>query len=71
MRLDAAAGVHLSELCNAARGEAVPPGYPIVFDFQPDIDGFFAEWLPADADQEIMASRAVVARERDTDHKPE
>jgi acetone carboxylase gamma subunit len=28
--------------------EAVPPGYPIVFDFQPDIDGFLAEWLPAD-----------------------
>jgi hypothetical protein len=42
-----------------------------VFDFQPDIDGFFAEWLPADADQEIMASRAVVARECDTDHKSE
>lgn len=25
--------------------EAVPPGYPIVFDFQPDIDGFYEHWL--------------------------
>ena len=25
--------------------EAVPPGYPIVFDFQPDIDAFYALWL--------------------------
>lgn len=24
--------------------EAVPPGYPVLFDFQPDIDGFY-EWL--------------------------
>jgi acetone carboxylase gamma subunit len=23
-------------------------GYPIVFDFQPDIAGFFAEWLSPD-----------------------
>jgi acetone carboxylase, gamma subunit len=27
--------------------EAVPPGYPVVFDFQPDIDGFYQQWLPA------------------------
>ena len=25
--------------------EAVPPGYPIVFDFQPDIDAFYESWL--------------------------
>lgn len=25
--------------------EAVPPGYPIVFDFQPDIDAFYEKWL--------------------------
>lgn len=25
--------------------EAVPPGYPIVFDFQPDIDAFYTHWL--------------------------
>ncbi|HTX10571.1 MAG TPA: acetone carboxylase subunit gamma [Solirubrobacteraceae bacterium] len=25
--------------------EAVPPGYPIVHDFVPDIDGFYEEWL--------------------------
>jgi acetone carboxylase gamma subunit len=24
--------------------EAVPPGYPVLFDFQPDIDGLY-EWL--------------------------
>jgi acetone carboxylase, gamma subunit len=27
--------------------EAVPPGYPVVFDFEPDIDGFYEHWLPA------------------------
>ena len=25
--------------------EAVPPGYPFVFDFQPDIDAFYEKWL--------------------------
>lgn len=25
--------------------ECVPPGYPITFDFLPDIDGFYQEWL--------------------------
>jgi acetone carboxylase gamma subunit len=25
--------------------EAVPPGYPFVFDFKPDIDAFYNEWL--------------------------
>jgi acetone carboxylase gamma subunit len=25
--------------------EAVPPGYPIVFDFEPDLDAFYAQWL--------------------------
>jgi acetone carboxylase gamma subunit len=25
--------------------EAVPPGYPIIFDFQPDIDMFYEKWL--------------------------
>lgn len=25
--------------------EAVPPGYPIIFDFQPDIDAFYEKWL--------------------------
>jgi len=24
--------------------EAVPPGYPILFDFQPDLDGLYGEW---------------------------
>lgn len=27
--------------------EAVPPGYPVVFDFQPDLDAFYGRWLPA------------------------
>ena len=25
--------------------EAVPPGYPILFDFEPDIDAFYESWL--------------------------
>ena len=25
--------------------EVVPRGYPVIFDFLPDIDGFFREWL--------------------------
>lgn len=25
--------------------EAVPPGYPIVFEFEPDLDAFYAQWL--------------------------
>jgi len=25
--------------------EAVPPGYPVVQDFQPDLEAFYAEWL--------------------------
>ena len=25
--------------------EAAPPGYPIVFDFLPDLDGFYRDWL--------------------------
>ena len=25
--------------------EAVPPGYPVIFDFQPDIDSFYEKWL--------------------------
>ncbi len=25
--------------------EAVPPGYPVVFDFEPDIDTFYADFL--------------------------
>jgi len=25
--------------------EAVPPGYPIVHDFQPDLETFYREWL--------------------------
>jgi len=25
--------------------EAVPPGYPIVFNFLPDLEAFYADWL--------------------------
>jgi acetone carboxylase gamma subunit len=25
--------------------ESVPPGYPIVFEFLPDLDGFYRDWL--------------------------
>ena len=30
--------------------EAVPPGYPVIFDFEPDIDGFYREWLKSPLD---------------------
>ncbi len=25
--------------------EAVPPGYPVIFDFEPDLEAFYADWL--------------------------
>jgi acetone carboxylase gamma subunit len=25
--------------------KAVPPGYPVAFNFRPDLDTFHAEWL--------------------------
>ncbi len=25
--------------------EAVPPGYPVIFDFEPDLETFYREWL--------------------------
>ena len=25
--------------------EAVPPGYPVIHDFVPDLEGFYEEWL--------------------------
>ena len=28
--------------------EAVPPGYPVVFDFEPDLEAFYREWLGRD-----------------------
>jgi acetone carboxylase, gamma subunit len=27
--------------------EACPPGYPILFDFEPDLDAFYRDWLKA------------------------
>lgn len=30
--------------------EALPPGYPPVFDFQPDLEAFYSEWLGRDLD---------------------
>jgi acetone carboxylase, gamma subunit len=32
--------------------EAVPPGYPIVFEFLPDLDGFYQKWLGRSLKQE-------------------
>lgn len=42
--------MHLREYYDPISGvllevEAVPPGYPIVHDFKPDIDSFYTEWL--------------------------
>ena len=28
--------------------EAVPPGYPVVHDFVPDLEGFYSDWLGRD-----------------------
>jgi acetone carboxylase gamma subunit len=25
--------------------DAVPPGWPVIFDFLPDLEGFYEEWL--------------------------
>jgi acetone carboxylase gamma subunit len=25
--------------------EACPPGYPILHDFEPDLEGFYRDWL--------------------------
>ena len=42
--------MHLREYYDPESGvllevEAVPPGYPMVHDFKPDIDTFYREWL--------------------------
>jgi acetone carboxylase, gamma subunit len=29
--------------------EAVPPGYPVIHDFLPDLEGFYGEWLGREA----------------------
>jgi acetone carboxylase gamma subunit len=31
--------------------ESVPPGYPVVHDFLPDLEAFYADWLGAPLDQ--------------------
>ncbi len=31
--------------CSMLEVEAVPPGYPIVFDFLPDLETFYRDWL--------------------------
>lgn len=28
--------------------DAVPPGYPVIFDFQPDLEAFYKQWLGRD-----------------------
>ena len=33
--------------------ESVPPGYPIVFEFLPDLDGFYREWLKSPLSREF------------------
>ena len=45
-RVDGAARVLLPEVRPAARGRGGrPPGYPVVHDFLPDIEGFYRGWL--------------------------
>jgi acetone carboxylase, gamma subunit len=31
--------------CTQLEVEAVPPGYPPVHDFLPDLEGFYRDWL--------------------------
>ncbi len=35
--------------------ENVPPGYPVTFDFLPDIDGFYAQWLGKPLSEQVSA----------------
>ncbi len=45
--------------------EAVPRGYPVVFDFLPDLDSFYAEWLnrPLDDTKEFTDLTCTYIRE--------
>ena len=31
--------------------EAVPPGYPLTFDFLPDLETFYSDWLGREIDE--------------------
>ena len=45
--------------------ESVPVGHPIIFDFLPDIDAFYREWLgrPLDSEKEFKDMSLEVIRE--------
>ena len=45
--------------------EAVPVGYPIIFDALPDIDGFYREWLgrPLPEEKELKDITSAVTKE--------
>jgi hypothetical protein len=51
--------------------EAVPAGYPLVFDALPDIDGFYREWLgrPLNGEKEFRDTTYDVTRQRGRDIK--
>jgi len=44
--------------------ESVPPGYPITFDFLPDLDGFYAKWLGEPLAEEMPAEDRSTALTR-------
>lgn len=44
--------------------ESAPPGYPVTFDFLPDIDGFYAAWLGEPLAEEIAAEDRSLALTR-------
>ncbi len=49
--------------------EAVPAGYPLVFDALPDIDSFYREWLgrPLPEEKEFRDMTNVVTRQWEQD----
>jgi acetone carboxylase gamma subunit len=53
--------------------ESVPPGYPVTFDFLPDIDAFYAQWLGKPLGERVPAEdRSLkVTRQwaRESNHK--
>ena len=44
--------------------EAVPPGYPVVHDFVPDLEGFYEDWLGRPLPERGGRARATAARPR-------
>ena len=46
---DAEADFYCPSCARQLETEAVPPGYPVVHEFLPDIEGFYGGWLGREA----------------------